>query len=322
VAGRVAPRLSYDRWYFGRADYAAAVPRLVQAAPELIIANDWSALPAAVRAAEIVGAKVIADLHEYAPLQLGNRKAWKALIAPMIDEALRRYAPRVSAFVTVNETIAERYRREYGFSSTVVMNVPESSSSTPFHATAPEHIRLVHHGNAAPERRLELMIEMLAHAERRFSLHFMLINDGGSYLAKLRTLAQRIAPGRVAFEPAVAPSEIVPTIAGYDVGCYLLPPVNYNQHAALPNKFFDFISAGLALVVGPSPEMARLAKRYAVGVVTEDFDPVRCAQTLNGLGAAEIDAMKRASAVAREHLSAQHELDKLEALCTRVLGAA
>ena len=54
----------------------------------------------------------------------------------------------------------------------------------------------------------------------------------------------------------------------YDVGLYLLPPTNFNQRYALPNKFFEFIQGRLAIAIGPSPEMAKLVERSnADGVI-------------------------------------------------------
>ena len=46
------------------------------------------------------------------------------------------------------------------------------------------------------------------------------------------------------------------TLNGYDVGVFVLPPVNVNYEWTLPNKFFDYVQARLGVIVGPSPEMA------------------------------------------------------------------
>ena len=41
-----------------------------------------------------------------------------------------------------------------------------------------------------------------------------------------------------------------------DVGVFCMPPINVNARYALPNKFFDFVQARLAVAVGPAEEMA------------------------------------------------------------------
>ena len=55
--------------------------------------------------------------------------------------------------------------------------------------------------------------------------------------------------------------EIVDTIAEYDIGLFILSPINFNYYHALPNKLFEFIQARLAIAVSPSPEMARIVHR-------------------------------------------------------------
>ncbi len=319
VLGRIAPRIGYEHWYWDRADFAAALTQLEAIKPDLILANDWDGLPAGARAAERTGARLVLDLHEYSPRQFDNRKAWMALIAPMIVDALRRYGPRVSRFMTVNATIAERYEREFGFRCAVVMNIPELGAAPEFRATAADRIRLIHHGAATRERKLEGMIEALALSDARYDLTFMLVDGNKPYVDELRTIAQRLAPGRVHFVPATTPKKIVETIAQYDVGIYVLPPVNSNSAAALPNKFFDFISAGLALCIGPTLEMARLTGRYQCGVVAGSFEPAEVGRVLRALSSTDIDAMKRASIAARATLSSEVELAKVRALVAEAL---
>ena len=71
-----------------------------------------------------LGAKVVLDLHEYAPLHWENRTYWMALIAPMIDYTLRQYTTQVALAITVANTIAERYLEEYGLRCEVIRNIP------------------------------------------------------------------------------------------------------------------------------------------------------------------------------------------------------
>jgi hypothetical protein len=71
----------------------------------------------------------------------------------------------------------------------------------------------------------------------------------------------------------VPTAEIIATINKYDIGLFLLPPVNFNYLNALPNKFFEFIQARLAIAIGPSPEMAKYVHKYDLGVVSDDFTP-------------------------------------------------
>ncbi len=314
--GRVSQR-AYEAWYWGVPEYRLALKHLIRSHAQVIHANDLLALPTAVKAAQIIGARVVLDLHEYAPLEMENRAGWKTFWQPMADYFLRRYAPAVAASVTVNQPIADRYAREYGLMPIVVMNAPEPTPPPVFRPTKAEQIQLIHHGGANHDRKLELMIETIARADARFTLHFMLISDQGRYIRQLKRLAESITPGRVMFHAPVAPEAIVPRIAAYDIGFFLLEPCNFNYLMALPNKFFDFLMAGLAVCVGPSPVMAELTRRYQAGCVAPGFSPAEVAQTLNALTVDQINQMRQAARQAARHLNADIEMGKLTDLYAR-----
>ena len=127
--------------------------------------------------------------------------------------------------------------------------------------------------------------------------------------AYLRELKARYAGSdRVRIHPPVAPHELPGTLNAHDVGVYVLPPVSFNHLWALPNKIFDFVQGRLALVVGPSPEMAAVVRRHRIGVVTDDFTPESLALALDALTAEDVRRYKGASAVAARELSAEQQV--------------
>jgi hypothetical protein len=106
----------------------------------------------------------------------------------------------------------------------------------------------------------------------------------------------------------------------YDIGVYLLEPVNFNFLHSLPNKFFEFIQARLAVAIGPSPEMARLVREYDLGVVADDFSPQALAQCLLGLDLKRIEYYKSQSHKVAHLLSAEQNKKILLDLVERVLA--
>jgi len=320
VLGRILPKRAYESWYWGRVEHKSALDLVLKSDPCIIHANDLEALPVAVRAAENTGARVVLDLHEYSPLEIENHWYWRIFYKPMIEYFLREYAARASASVTVNESIAKKYGSEYGFRPVVVMNAPFCANAPSFKPTDPKNILLVHHGGAMRDRRLDVMIRMMVYTDPRYSLHLILIESSRGYVSEIKALAEHLAPGRVFFHQPVRPQEIVIRLSEFDMGIFLLPFTNFNYTVALPNKFFDFIGAGLAVCVGPSPEMAQLTRQFGFGVVSESFDPIEVAGILNGLSAADIDGMKMQALKARDVLNADVEMEKLLSLYARLLG--
>jgi len=151
-----------------------------------------------------------------------------------------------------------------------------------------------------------VMLEAMALVTNGATLDLYLIDQGDGYVPSLR---ERFAGSdRVRVHDAVPAAEVVETLNGYDVGVYSLPPISFNFRWALPNKFFDFVQARLALVIGPSPEMAGLVEEHDLGVVARDFTPEGFAAAIDALTPAGVAAAKAASDRAARVLCAEEQV--------------
>jgi hypothetical protein len=184
-------------------------------------------------------------------------------------------------------------------------------------------IKLIHHGAANPSRQLEIMIGMMNYLDDRFSLDLMLLTPSiankktRGYLDSLKNLIKDNP--RIKIIPAVKSEEVVNFIHPYDMGIFLLPPINFNYANTLPNKFFDYIQARLAIAIGPTPEMARLVNQYDLGIVADDFTPISLAMKMNHLTAEKIDYFKNQSDQAAHKLSAEKNKIILNDLVSNLL---
>lgn len=325
LAGRIVPAC-YDRWFWALKRHRMAYEVAVASGADAFHANDWEALPIAVAAARRTGARVVLHLHEYAEedRRLG---IWRLLVAPAIRYLLQSYISNpdvpIAASVTVCEPIAERYRREFGLRPIVVRNAPKPVRLPPRAAvTNPAQIRLIHHGFAKRGRGLHYLVEALALTDPRFTLDFMLVEDDRGYIDELRRLAEKRAPGRVHFRQPVSPGAIVPTVSEYDVGLCVIEPSSYNTLMMLPNKFFEYIQAGLAVCVGPSPAMRSVVCEYGLGVVTATFEPADVAAALNRLTDGDLAQLKESARRAASVLNADVEMGKLLEVYRRIFGEA
>ena len=125
---------------------------------------------------------------------------------------------------------------------------------------------------------------------------------------------------RIRITPPVKSSEVVAAIRNYDIGIFLLPPVNFNYENTLPNKLFDFIQARLGIAIGPTPEMAEIVRHYNIGVVADDFTAESLAKTLNQLTKADIENFKRNATKAAKELNAEANAVKLNKMISEILG--
>lgn len=244
---------------------------------------------------------VHADLHEYSPREKEDVPRWRWFVAPYMRWQVRHFVTQARSTTTVGQHIADEYRRHFGIDPAVVTNATPYADLAPTPVSAP--LALVHSGAARDDRFLELMIAAVRRLEREVTFDLYLTPNDPAYLERLR--AEVAGDARITIHDAVPYHQLVATLNKYDVGVHLLPPVNFNNRWALPNKFFDFVQARLALAIGPSPEMARLVHEHGLGVVAAEFTVEALTAALESLTPARVEAAKAASHAAAHALSAQ-----------------
>jgi hypothetical protein len=306
----------YEDVYWKHPTTVEVLARLRRVRADVIVANDLASLPIALR----LGPPVVFDAHEHAPREFENVLWWRLVIKPFVLWQCRRYIPQVAAMTTVGEAIADEYERETGVRATVVTNAPQRADLEPTPVHKP--IRVLHHGFAMPGRGLEEMMRLAELLDERFTTTFVLAETVPSdarpsrLRRRYRDQLIRRARGhpRIRFLPP-QPMHTLPQMANdYDIGLFLLRPVNFNWRFALPNKLFEFIQGRLAVAIGPSPEMARIVRRYGLGVVAADFAPETLAAALNELDTSAIAAFKRASHTAADELCAERNAELVRQL--------
>lgn len=303
----------YNSYYYRK--YLKVNDKLIQKLQghhfDAVIANDVSALPLAFKLAR--QAPVILDAHEYSPREFEDSFLWKILYSRYYTYLCTKYFPKISSMMTVCQGIADEYERNFGTKPVVVTNAPAYCNLLPS-ATQHDVVRMIHHGVAIPSRHLEDMIEMMKYVDERYWLDFMLVPSSKYYFEQLKSLAESNI--RIRFVAPVPMNDLSNICNQYDIGIFLLRPVNFNYKHALPNKLFEFIQGRLAVAIGPSPEMARIVEKYDCGVVADSFSPKDLAARLNALTSDQIQYFKNRSHEAATKLcveaNAQTIIDLIE----------
>jgi len=281
---------------------------------DVILANDIETLPVVT---DVAGkARIIFDAHEYSPKEFTENFKWRILHGRAKYWLCKRFLPRADQLTTVGTAIRDLYETEFGICGEVIYNAPALNAD--IRILHPKNtIRIIHHGAALRGRRLELMIEVMRRLPNRYQLDFMLMPSDMAYYSELKHLAAAVP--NIRFIPTVPTEQIVTAIAKYDIGLYMLYPSNFNNLMALPNKFFEFVQARLAIFVGPSPEMAAILKIFGNGVAIGDFEPETMANSIQQYSKNEIVRMKKNSARAAKVYCMENERKKLLAIVERLL---
>lgn len=269
---------------------------------DLVVANDARVLALAFRVAGT--APVWADMHEWAPEERTHVLSWRLLVAPFMVHLCREYLRRAACVTTVGAEIAELYARDFGVTPAVMRNAAPYAALEP-RAIEPGRIRLVHSGGAVHGRRLELMIDAIHRLDERFSLDLYLVAGTPGYIERLR--ARAAGDRRIVFHEPVPPSDLPRVLNAYDVGVFWIPPVHTNARLTMPNKLFDFVQARLAIAIGPTLEMERVVRQFALGVVSDDFTVEGVVRSLESLTPESIEQFKRNAHAVASELSFEHE---------------
>ncbi|MFN3707864.1 glycosyltransferase family 1 protein [Microcella sp.] len=307
----------YRRAYWGNPAVAAA--RMMLARPrasiDLALANDVDTVPLVMSVVD--PCMVHVDLHEYAPRQREELPRWRIFVSPFLSWILRTFVTRAASTSTVSSGLARAYKVEFGLAPTVVTNATPYREAEPTPVNDP--IRLVHSGAALPNRALELMIDAVETTSTSVSLDLYLTANDPAYREVLR---QRCATSkRSRLNDPVPYSQLIDTLARYDLGVFVLPPTTFNYRWALPNKLFDYVQARLGVVVGPSPEMAGIVEQHGLGVVCGDFTAESLRRALDGLEPGRVWQMKSAAHRAAASLSASFEIEKWASAIADIVGA-
>jgi len=251
--------------------------------PDVIHAHDAAMLLPGLVAARRAGAKLVYDSHELATGVPYRDRAWGALVA----SAERIGIPQADATIAVSEGIAARLAERYRprRPPTVVRNLPDLPP--PGAAPAPELRRelgvgdaplILHQGAVAASRGCETLLRALALLP---GAHLLLLGAEGPYAERLPMLAAALGvAARTHLLPPVLPEELLSYTAQADVGVSLLEDCCENHRLALPNKLFEYLAAGLPVVVADLPETRRLVEAMRVGWCADPAAPESVAAAL------------------------------------------
>lgn len=293
---------------------ASAYRRLSGQRWDVIIAHDVATVPVAFRLRPTNG--ILVDLHEYATRQGEQSARWMRVDGAYARWVLRKYGHRAAAISTVGQGIADEYQREFGLDCDVVIN------ATPFRDVEPTPtgvpIRMVHSGLLAQPRKLEIMIEAVLQSRTNLTLDLYLVGDPNDpYAQSLHDLVGD--DQRITFHDAVPYQELVATLGSYDVGLAMIAPTTFNLLWCLPNKFFDYVQARLAVISGPSPEMARIIDRFDLGMVTTEFTSDSLRDALDSIDSAQVNEWKANAAIHAHDLSSEAHTPVWNRMVARII---
>lgn len=161
------------------------------------------------------------------------------------------------------------------------------------------------------------MIDALELSAANVTLDLFLTPNDAQYVAELRARSADLSALTV--HDPVPYTELIQTLNAYDLGVFILEPLNFSYRWALPNKLFDFVQARIGMIVGPSPEMVTLVNDYQLGTVADGFTAAGLAKCFDALIPEEVLAWKRSANAAASELSSETQVQRWRDAIDRLL---
>lgn len=254
---------------------------LLMAKTDILLANDLDTLLPAYAVSKLRRKKLVYDSHEYFTEAEGltGRPFQKAIWV-----AIERWIfPRLPFAITVNDSIAAIYQKQYGVPVHVVRNVPHlknedalpndrSALGLPVHST----IVLLQGSYIDPDRGGIELVEAFAYLP---DATLLIIGSGRDY-ANMVQRANDLQLDNVVFKGRLPYDELMRFTAVADIGVSLDKPLHLNYTYSLPNKLFDYIHAGIPVLVSDLPELRKIVKGYEVGMCVERVEPKCIAEAI------------------------------------------
>lgn len=279
-------------------------------AVDIVHANDLDTLPAGALLARAGRARLVYDAHElYAEFDEDPPRLYRAL-ATRLEGVLAR---RAAAVVTVSDALAAELeaRLRLPRRPEVVLNAPPLDTREPKAAAARRPLLAVYHGSFGPGRPVADLLDAVRLAPHvRLTVRALHIDP-----ALLREeVATRGLDGRVEIAAPLPPDAVADGLRAHDVGLVFDHPVTRNCELSLPNKLFEYLMAGLAVVASRLPGLVPLVEGEGVGVTFDPGRPESLAARLEELAAdrARLARLRRrAREVAVERYNAEAQADAL-----------
>jgi len=240
---------------------------LLKSNVDVFVANDLDTLPANYLASRIKRKPLVYDSHEYfteVPGLIG-RPVVKAIWI-RLEKLL---VPRVDAAYTVCNSIADVYRDLYKVDFKVVRNLPVCSKveQTKLQEKAADQPKIIlYQGALNLGRGVGAAIRSMPYLE---GAELWLAGDG-DLASQLKELVVEMGlESKVKFLGRLPLHQLNEITRQADLGISLEEDLGLNYRFALPNKLFDYIQAGVPVLVSNLPEMMHIVEYYQIGTIAE-----------------------------------------------------
>lgn len=194
--------------------------------------------------------------------------------------------PKLKTIITVNQSIADIYKKKYGQNLYVVRNISplwvSKNILTKQELGLPEDKKIIILQGAGinVDRGGEEAVEAMQSIDNSL----FLIVGSGDIIPQLKAKTEELhLENKVRFIPRIPYQEMMNYTFHADIGLSLDKDTNANYHYSLPNKIFDYIHTSTPIVCSDLVEIKKIVQKYDVGRVISHHSVQGIASTIKEL---------------------------------------
>jgi Glycosyltransferase len=241
---------------------------------DLLVANDLDTLLPNYLVSKIRKIPLVYDSHEYfTGVPEIQKRPFVKWVWTIIERSVFPYLRNV---MTVSDSIAEKYAGQYGIKPVTIRNC-----SDPY-----EGIKSFTHDEMGIDRGNLIVVlqgtginadrggKELIEAIGLTDGVTLLVIGSGDLLPQLKVKVNELnISDKVRFIPTLPWNEMMRYTKSADAGLSLDRDINLNYRFSLPNKLFDYISAGIPVIAGNLQEVKKIIEENKCGITIPDISP-------------------------------------------------
>ncbi|MGC1389907.1 MAG: glycosyltransferase [Bacteroidales bacterium] len=290
---------------------------------DLLVSNDLDTLLPNFLISWFKKTTLIYDSHEYftGVPEIQNRPfvkwVWKSIEKSVF--------PALKYVMTVSDSIALQYEKEYGLKPVTVRNCSmKSGSIVPFTrqelGVNRDHLLLIMQGTGINrDRGGEELVDAVNLTE---NVSLLIVGSGDKLGILIETVSKLGLTDRIIFIPVQTREKLMRYTRSADAGLSLDKNSNLNYYFSLPNKLFDYISAGIPVIATRLPEIEKIVTEFNCGLLISETYPEKISEAISQLrdNKALLTELKKNSVIASESLNWEYESLKVEELYKSIIN--
>lgn len=237
----------------------------------------------------------------------GIYKAWKKIEGYTVPKFTNGY--------TVNQPIADEFKKMYGVRYEVIRNIALLRDIDPIEK---KEKFILYQGAVNEGRSFETLIPAMKEVDCK-----LIICGDGNFMQQVQALVkENNLQDKVIFKGKIKPDELRAITQQAYIGVTLFDDAGLSNYYSLANRFFDYLHAGIPQLCVSYPVYKEINDKYHIAALTEDTSEKNIAATLNNLLVNEVEykTLQQNCLLARQELNWQQEEKKLIQFYKDLLG--